>query len=258
VAARESLMSFGLGSMLGMMGSVPVVKSADIIFNKLKAAKTLEAGNIGDIMKETMGQGLKGLLQNPMQKSGGQAKQATEAASSQIPMKDYPMTFQAIKGLESAINSTMTVAADLVGIGKDPQNLLYSVATTNTLETLGSNEPLYSPTTLLKPAVSDKEMDIITSEMPRIVDALLAGALTDAEANDQIAALNFMLTIIVVQSKEAKRIADAYAVYLSSVAAAGALLNSHIPEWREIMAKAFMDDIYPRVKAANDEFMSID
>jgi hypothetical protein len=217
VAARESLMSFGLGSMLGMMGSVPVVKSADIIFNKLKAAKTLEAGNIGDIMKETMGQGLKGLLQNPMQKSGGQAKQATEAASSQIPMKDYPMTFQAIKGLESAINSTMTVAADLVGIGKD-----------------------------------------ITSEMPRIVDALLAGALTDAEANDQIAALNFMLTIIVVQSKEAKRIADAYAVYLSSVAAAGALLNSHIPEWREIMAKAFMDDIYPRVKAANDEFMSID
>jgi hypothetical protein len=250
--------AFNLGGMMGMMGSVPVIKSMDTIINKLKAAKTLEAGNIGDIMKETMGQGLKGLLQNPMQKSGGQAKQATEQASSQIPMNTYPMTFQAIKGLESAITSTMTVAADLVGIGKDPQNLLYTVATTNTLETMGTNEPLYSPATLLRPAASDKEMDIITSEMPRIADALLAGALTDAQANDQVSALNVMLTTIIVQSKEAKRIADAYAVYLSSVAAAGALLNSHIPEWRDIMTKAFMDDIYPRVKAANDEFMSID
>jgi hypothetical protein len=251
-------MSFGLGSMLGMMGSVPVTKSGDIIFNKLKAAKTLEAGDLGDLMKKTLGQGLKSLLQNPMAASGGKAKQSAQDASSKIDQKSYPRTSDAIEGVMAAIDGVVAMAGDLVGVGKDPNSLLYNVAATNTLDTLGKAEPAWSPATLLKPAISDPEMLYVSDELDRIATELLAGALTDVQAYPQIQALNTLLAQIMVNSKAARRVSDTYAAYLSSVSVLSGLLSGGSPEWQATILKALKDEIRDEVLAANQEFLRVE
>jgi hypothetical protein len=158
----------------------------------------------------------------------------------------------------SAIDGVVAMAGDLVGVGKDPNSLLYNVAATNTLDTLGKAEPAWSPATLLKPAISDPEMLYVSDELDRIATELLAGALTDVQAYPQIQALNTLLAQIMVNSKAARRVSDTYAAYLSSVSVLSGLLSGGSPEWQATILKALKDEIRDEVLAANQEFLRVE
>lgn len=261
-------MNFNLGSMMGMMGGAPVTKAGTVIIEKLKAAKTMEPGEMGGIMDSGLINGLSGILKNPMSGSGGKAKQATTDAQASVGKRDdgqsvgearsFPLTIVALDDLAEAIEDLMAAAAEAVGIGSDPEGLLGTVAATQVLDSIGQVNSDLSPSAILGPLVADAEMDAVVDALDPIVRDLRSGIVHDAAAASRIDDLTESLVAIVDRATLARLAASEHAVYLSSVAAASALLISGSPEWRAALEKAFLPDSLEAVRAASAELLSVE
>lgn len=253
-------MAMGMGSILGMMGSVPVTKSQDVIINKLKAAKTLEAGDTSGLMNKNMLSGLQGMLKPPSSKGGNQATDAAREASQKLSGSPGQDTKDMIDtNLVPKIGEVVAAGAELVGIGSDPQALISVVGASNTLSTLSKADPAnYGLQVLLGPALADEVLFVIASEVLRIAADVSQGLMTDAEGVGAVTYLISILTQIIQRSEDLRTFADTQAVYLASVSAISGLLSGGPLEWQTVMQRALYEDALAEVEAANIEFTRID
>jgi len=240
-----------------MMGGVPVTKAGTVIIEKLRAAKTMEAGDLGGLMSGGMMGGLKSLLQNPMGQKGGNAKNQAQSASDKLDREGIGFLTQGAldNDLIPAIDAALDASAELVGVGDDPEGLINTIAASQTLSTVGLHDVHYADTTLLKPANMGAEYDALIAQMWIIVDNVFYGRMSDQDGRDVIQAQAAAVREIVQGSSDAKAAADAYAVYLASVAAAGAMLASGSPAWQQVMQNTFKPEILPIVQQANADLI---
>jgi len=250
-----------MGSVLGMMGSVPVTKSADVIINKLKAAKTLEAGDVSGLQNSNLMNGLKGLMKSPASKGGNAAKNSAGQASSELMQSDQgPGTLAAIQtGLIPAIEQIMDEASELVGIGDDPQGLINMVSSSSTLSTLSKADPAtYGLQVLLGPALADEVLLQIASDLEQIAHDVSMGIMRDDVGSNAVDNMTRLLSSIIAQSQDLRTFADVQAVYLASVSALSGLLNGGPPEWRTVLERALNEEPLAQILEANREFLSVE
>jgi len=253
-------MAMGMGGILGMMGSVPVTKSGDVIINRLKAAKTLEAGDTSGLMKNNLMSGLQGLMKPPSSKGGNAASNAAgEAASTLAGQPQGEGTKQMIEdGLIPAILDVVQEGAELVGIGTDPQALIKVVGASNTLSTLSQADPVsYGLNTLLGPALADELLFTIADEIVQIATLIARGQMSDSDGMAAVTTMINTLYQLIDQSRTLRDFADKQAVYLASVAAIGGLLSGGPPQWQTVLQRALYDEPLAAILAANRDFLSI-
>lgn len=251
-------MNFGLGAVLGLMGGAPTVKAGTVIIEKLKAAKVMEPGDLGDIMKTAMQGGLGSILQNPMQLLGSLAKQKTNQAQNSVSQSRFPQTAGALSGLGAAVDAVVDAAADVVGVGKDPAGLLSTVAAAQVLDSVGKTDDAFSLGALLSPAFADSQLATVADGVVPIAMSVSAGAISDGRGAQEIAALNALLADVFVRYQAARAAADEHAVRIASVAAAASLLSAGGPEWQAVMQKALLPGPLAAIQAAIDAFLVVD
>lgn len=245
--------------MMGMMGGAPVVKSGDVIINKLKAAKVMEMGDTSDAQIKNLTSGLSGLLKNPMQSKGGGAKSSSQQAANQLSSTFNPLTKNAINNvLIPAIDDIMAEADRIVGRDLSGTGLLDTVSVIQTLDTLSNAAPQYSQVAVLRPALTDDEMDQISLNIIKIATDVDIHAIADSSGQAMVVALAQPLLNILTANEAAKAIATAKAVYLASVSAAGALATAGSPEWQAIMEKAFSEEDLNSIRAKNVDLITPD
>jgi hypothetical protein len=250
-----------MGSVLGMMGSVPVTKSADVIINKLKAAKTLEAGDVSGLQNSNLMNGLKGLMQSPASKGGNAAKNSAGQASAELTQSNRGQeTLNTIQtGLIQAIDDVVTEAGELVGIGEDPQALITTISTSSTLATLSQADPAaHGLPVLLGPALADDVLLQIADDVGRIAHEVAMGLRTDNDGAVAVSAMASELLSIISRSQQLRSLADAQSVYLASVSALSGLLSGGPPEWRTAIERALYPEPLAKIQEANREFMSVE
>jgi hypothetical protein len=251
-------MNFNIGSMMGMMGGAPVVKSGDVIINKLKAAKVMEPGDMGDIMKSAMQGGLLSILKNPAGQSGGKAKQSTQQAQDRVNPDLYPGTAAALTDLSNAIDDLVDAAGDVVGVGPDPAGLLGTIAVAQSVQSLAQVDPVYSLDALLAPANASGQFEQVSATVFAIAYAVEAGFLDDIRGAQQVGALTALLQGVLARSQVVRDAADQHATLLATVAAAAALATSGDPAWKSVLRSALLPDALTEIDAQVAEFLTID
>lgn len=251
-------MNFNLSSMMGMMGGAPVVKSGDVIINKLKAAKVMEPGDLGDIMKTVMQSGLLSILKNPAGQSGGKAKQATSTAQGKVNSGLYPRTASALGVLSSTIDDVVDAAGDVVGIGPDAAGLLGTIAVAQSVQSLAQVDPAYSLDALLAPANASPQLEQVAATVFSIAYAVEAGFLDDIRGSQQVADLTALLLGVLSRSQAVRDAADQHAALLATVSAAAALATSGDSAWKSVLRSALLPEALAEVDARVAEFLTID
>jgi hypothetical protein len=253
-------MAFNLGSMMSMF--TPTIKSKDVIINKLKAAKTIEAGDMSGIMDKVMSGGLQQMLQNPSGGSGGKAKQNAQQGAQQAATQmqggspagyNNPVT-QAFNGLADDIDALLLQAAYLVGLGTDDQGLLQSLGISQIADNFPEDSP-YHISVMLKPANAEDELLDVAAQCLIIADAFINRLIGQDDALFRINLMRAEISAITTKSQTAVTALTAAVVKLQSALASNALLQGGLPEWKDVMERAIRQDVRPTLDLGNSSFL---
>jgi hypothetical protein len=252
---------FSPGQMLGMLGGSVVIKSGDVIINKLKAAKVMEPGDMGGLMEKGLPTGLLSkILQNPQSGKGSKAASQASQGAEQLPTFGHgQMTKSAIiDDFMPALNDFMNTSAELVGLGSDPSGLVVTVGYSQILDSLSRADPALSSDKLLGPALRDDALEIAGNVVENSVQEVLAYRLEDYWAAHLIQEQAGILRQIMSDSQWAKDQAEGMAGYAASISIAASMLLSGSPAWRAVMERAFQADSLDEARRSNQAWMTID
>lgn len=254
---------FSTGNIMGMLGGSMVIKSGDVIINRLKAAKVMEPGDMGSVMSKAMSLGqigqLSKLFQNPQSKGGSKASSNASLATEKLPTFGIGQMTKAaiIDDFNPALETFLSKSAELVGLGSDPTGLVVTAATANILDSLSRADPALSTEKLLGPALRDDALDVAANVVEQVTNEVLARTLQDYWGAHLVQEQAAILLLIVSDSDWARDQAEAMAAFQASVSIAGALLLSGSGSWKSVMERTFQPDSLEDVKVSNEEWATI-
>jgi hypothetical protein len=249
---------FNAASMMSMF--TPTLKSGDTIINKLKAAKSIEPGDLSGLSDKMLGGGgLSSFFKTPGGSggsgggSGGAAKGAAQGAAGQSntvpPLNNAAAT--SLATLASDVEALNAQARELLGLGSDSDGFLITLGLTEIADALGTNHP-YSSAVLLKPLNAEAELNTVIEQSWRIAnDLAVKRSITTAQAGSQAAALSTMITDITSASVAARTTLMALAAQIKSVSAASAMLESGSDPWKSAMETFIRDEVKTVMRASN-------
>jgi len=240
----------------------PTLKSGDTIINKLKAAKSIEAGDLSGLTDKMLGGGgLSSFFKMPGGSggggggggSGGAAQSAAQGAANQantVPPFDNDAAV-ALSQLATDVEALNAQARELLGLGSDPDGLLITLGLSEIADALGTNHP-NSSEVLLGPLNAQAELDQVTEQAWKIANELVVNrSITAAQAGSQAAALSAMITEITDASVAAMNTLMSLASQIKTISAAGAMLSGGSDPWKAAMETFLRDDVKEIMKASN-------
>lgn len=252
---------FSPGQMLGMLGGSVVIKSGDVIINKLKAAKVMEPGDMSGILEKGLPTGLlSSILKNPQSGKGSKAASQASQGSEQLPTFGHGQMTKAaiIDDFMPALNDFMNASAELVGLGSDPMGLVNTVAHSQVLDSLSRGDPALSSDKLLGPALRDDALENAGNLIEQSVAEVLANRLEDYWSAHLIQEQAEILRFIMAESEWARTQAENMAGFAASASIAASLLLSGSPAWRAVMERTLQPEVLTETKRSNDAWMTID
>jgi hypothetical protein len=254
-------MMFSPGQIMGLIGGAPVVKSGDVIVNKLKCAKVMEPGDMSGILEKGLPSGLlSSIMNNPT--SGKASKAASQASQGSDQLSNVArgqITKSAIDDdFFPALDDFTNAAAELVGLGSDPLGLLNTIGHAQVLDSLSRGDPALSSDKLLGPAYRDDALETAGNVIENSVRDVLDHKLEDHWAAQLIQEQVAILRSIMNDSEWAKSQAEDMAGFQASISIMAAMLVSSSPIWRNIAERTFQPEILAEAQKSNKAWLTVD
>lgn len=183
-------MALNIGSVLGLIGGSPIQKAGKVVIEKLKAAKTLEAGGMKNMLSSVLQNGPSEILKNPLGaitgQMGGTLTSAVSALTGRAGMDGLVNSLTGTNGLQSAITSLQGATGALSGLtsaGTGQFGLSDLIGHSGIISNLGSALP--SSMTMAKAAAPlnlESAVNSMNAAIPGIVNQVIAGTMTPAAA----------------------------------------------------------------------------
>lgn len=251
-------------NVLGIIGGSPILKAGRTIIENLKAAKSVDGGDLGGLLSKVLQNGIGAVLKNPLaniaalvNSTAAQAITKLESfwspdtttgsgdsGTTTVPDPDRAAFTAAIGNLTSAVTSITGAAAVLSGVNAgDGLGFLNVLSHSGTTSMLGSNLPggLGLPV-VLGPLNADTTLATVQADIDGIPDALIAGDITLQQALDIINGHAAGLNQTKALSDAAQAAVQNMSLAFAMVSAAGACIHSTDPNILAILPKIIQPD----------------
>lgn len=235
-----------VGQVLGLLGGVRVMPAgAMTVIEKLRAAKSMLPGDMGDILNQVMQQGPGALLQNPMAavtgalngQLGGLASQVTAAlgangaglVSALTGASGLGQALGNLQGMTDRLSGLANVAAGQFG-------LTDLVSHANLASMFGNALPAgLSLDIVTQPLRMMGDISNMAAAVPAIVSGAVSGKIPILDAVAAVGSMTGQLNGVMNASQTAMSTLQAQAQTLSNAAAAVSMIASGPPQLQGVM-----------------------
>jgi hypothetical protein len=187
-------MALNIGSVLGLIGGSPIQKAGKVVIEKLKAAKTLEAGGMKGLLGNVLQNGPGEILKNPMSAINGQMgstlTSALGALSGKSGMDGLINSISGSGGLQSAMSSLQSVTGSLSGLtspGAGQFGLSDLIGHSGIISNVGSSLPnVMSMANASGPLNMESSISAMNTAIPGMISRVVAGTMTPEAATNTI------------------------------------------------------------------------
>ncbi|WP_342111739.1 hypothetical protein [Methylobacterium sp. SI9] len=221
-----------LPTVLQLLDGTPHKKVATAIFENLPLAKLLQGGDVSGLLKKVLADGnLSSVLQNPMagltqglQDLAGQAAVQLQAALGSG-ASSLISALTGASGLTSALSTLQAAGDNLVGLTNGQAGLMALAGHDSLLSMLGDAAPAtMALSQVLGPTASADLLNGITGALPGVVQSVIAGAMSVADATAWVQGQSASVAAVVSASASALTQGAAIQMQASAVSTVAGLL----------------------------------